>query len=174
VEQLGAWSGAERIEALPKPARKLVGSHDRRLGHPLLLRARLSMESCVCAGKKARVLLALVIAAGLGGGGRKYPVDRPRGTGTPPKPHHTIEQALTRFVTDRFGVGYVGRCPRQFPADGDSDWGRVHREVLWRGRPRRVSRGPSFSEWVGEAHACARCIPVLACGELEEYPPLGA
>jgi hypothetical protein len=31
VEQFGAWSGAERIEASPKPALQLVGSHCRRL-----------------------------------------------------------------------------------------------------------------------------------------------
>jgi hypothetical protein len=31
VEQLGAWSGAEGVEALSEPALELVGSHRRRL-----------------------------------------------------------------------------------------------------------------------------------------------
>ena len=31
VEKLGAWSGAERVQALPEPALELVGSRGRRL-----------------------------------------------------------------------------------------------------------------------------------------------
>ena len=70
---------------------------------------------------KTRALLALAIAAALTGAVVGFLLLGPGG-GTPPQPQHTIEQALTRFVADRFGVGYVGRCPRQFPADGDIDW----------------------------------------------------
>jgi hypothetical protein len=91
---------------------------------------------------KTRVLFALVIGAALTGAVIGFLLLGP-GSGTPPQPQNTIEQGLTRFVADRFGVGYVGRCPQQFPADGDVDLGGVHREVLWRGRPGRVSRGPS-------------------------------
>jgi hypothetical protein len=45
----------------------------------------------------------------------------------------------------------VGRCPRQFPADGDIDWGVcTARFSVADGRV--VYRvGHPFSEWVGEA-----------------------
>jgi hypothetical protein len=86
---------------------------------------------------------------------------------TPPQPQNTIEQALTRFVADRFGVGHVGRCPRQFPADGDIDWGvctarfsGADGDIDWgvciarfSGADGRVVYrvGHPFSEWVVEA-----------------------
>ena len=69
------------------------------------------------AGMRKRVLLALVTAAALTGAVVGFLRLAPGGTGTPPKPQNTIEQALTRFAADRFGVRYVGRCPRQFPSD---------------------------------------------------------
>jgi len=59
---------------------------------------------------KTRALLALVIATALTGAVAGYLLLGPGG-GTPPQPQKTIEQALTRFVADRFGVGYVGGAP---------------------------------------------------------------
>ena len=77
------------------------------------------------------------------------------------------------FVADRFGVGYTGRCPRQFPAHGDIDWG------VWTARSsgaddRVVYRvGHPFSEWVGEARLVRDASRSWHVASLEEYPPLG-
>jgi hypothetical protein len=108
------------------------------------------MKSCVCCRQEARVLLALVIGAVLTGAVVGFVLLGP-GVETPPQPQNTIEQALTRFVADRFGVGHVGRCPRQFPADGDIDWGVC--TARFSGADGRVVYrvGHPFSEWVGEA-----------------------
>lgn len=107
------------------------------------------------------------------GGGRRLPAARSRG-GTLPQPQNTIEQALTRFVADRFGVGYVGRCPRQFPADGDIDWGVC--AARFSGEDGRVVYrvGHPFSEWVGEATLVRDASRSWHVASFEEYPPLGA
>lgn len=122
---------------------------------------------------KTRALLALAIAAALTGAVVGFLLLGPGG-GTPPQPQHTIEQALTRFVADRFGVGYVGRCPRQFPADGDIDWGVC--TARFSGADGRVVYrvGHPFSEWVGEATLVRDASRSWHVASFEEYPPLGA
>ena len=122
---------------------------------------------------KTRALLALVIGAALTVAVVGFLLLGPGG-GTPPQPQHTIEQALTRFVADRFGVGYVGRCPRQFPADGDIDWGVCTARSS--GADGRVVYrvGHPFSEWVGEATLVRDASRSWHVASFEEYPPLGA
>jgi hypothetical protein len=124
--------------------------------------------------EKTRVLLALLIAAALAGAVVGFLLLGPGGTGTPPTAQNTIEQAMTRFVADRFGVGYVGRCPRQFPADGDIDWGVC--TAKFSGADSRVVYrvGHPFSEWVGEATLVRDASRSWHVASFEEYPPLGA
>jgi hypothetical protein len=115
MEQLGAGSWAERVETL-----LASGARARRVSRPTGYATTVALssaiqwnpgeQSCVCAGKKARVLLVPVVSAALTGAVAGFLLLGPGGE-APPKPQNTIEQALTRFVADRFGVGYVGRCP---------------------------------------------------------------
>jgi hypothetical protein len=67
---------------------------------------------------RTRALRAVVIAAALTRGVVVgFLLLRPGGAEH--QPQATIEQALADFMGDRFGVGYVGTCPVEFPADGD-------------------------------------------------------
>jgi hypothetical protein len=125
------------------------------------------------AGMKTRALLALVIATALTGAVVGFLLLGPRG-GTPPQPQKTIEQALTRFVADRFGVGYVGRCPRRFPADGDIDWGVCTARFSGTDGQVVYRVGHPFSEWVGEATLVRDASRSWHVARFEEYPPLGA
>jgi hypothetical protein len=122
---------------------------------------------------KTRALLALVVSAALTGAVAGFLLLGPGG-GAPSQPQNTIEQALTRFVADRFEVGYVGRCPRQFPADGDIDWGVC--TARFSGADGRVVYrvGRPFSEWVGEATLVRDASRSWHVASFEEYPPLGA
>ena len=133
----------------------------------------LGSKSCVLAGMGTRALVALVIAAALTGAVVGFLLLGPGG-GNPPQPQNTIEQALTRFVADRFGSRYVGRCPRQFPADGDIDRGVC--TARFSGADGRVVYrvGYPFSEWVGEATLVRDASRSWRVASFEEYPPLGA
>lgn len=158
-------------------APKLVGSHDRGATPPCLFELGYQWnpldQSSVLPGMKTRALPALGIAAALTGAGVGFMLLGPGGE-TPPQPQNTIEQALTRFVADRFGVEYVGRCPRQFPADGDIDWGVCSARAS--GSDGRVVHrvGHPFSEWVGEATLVRDASRSWRVASFEEYPPLGA
>ena len=122
---------------------------------------------------KMRALIALVIAAALMGAVVGLMMLGPEG-GKPPQPENTIEQALTRFVADRFGVGYVGRCPRQFPADGDIDWGVCTARYSGADGQIVYRVGHPFSEWVGVATLVRDASRSWHVASFEEYPPLGA
>jgi hypothetical protein len=91
----------------------------------------------------------------------------------PPLPQNTIEQALAGFVTDRFGVGYVGKCPREFPADGEVPRGVC--SARFSGADSRVvyRLGHPFSEWDGEATLVRDASGSWHVASFEEYPPLG-
>ena len=98
---------------------------------------------------------------------------RSGGAETPPQPRTTIEQALAGFAADRFGVGYVGRCPREFPEDGDVPQG-VCSARLSGADGRVVYRvGHPFSEWAGEATFVRDASGSWRVASFEEYPPLG-
>ena len=122
---------------------------------------------------KTRALIALVIAAALTGAVVGFLL-LGAGGGTPPQPQNSIEQALTGFVADRFGVAYVGRCPRQFPEDGDIALGVC--SARFSGAAGRVVYrvGHPFSEWVGEATLVRDASGSWHVASFEGYPPLGA
>ena len=122
---------------------------------------------------KTRALLALVIVAALSGAVIGFLLLGPR-SGTPLQPQNTIEEALTRFVANRFGVGYVGRCPRQFPVDGDIDWGVCTAKFSGADGAVVYRVGHPFSEWVGEATLVRDAARSWHVASFEEYPPLGA
>lgn len=121
---------------------------------------------------KTRALRAVLIAAALTGAVVGFLVLRP-GAETPPQEQTTIEQALAGFVADRFGVGYVGRCPQEFPADGDVPRGMS--SARFPGADGRVvyRLGEPFSEWVGEATLVRDASGSWHVASFEEYPPLG-
>lgn len=115
---------------------------------------------------------ALLIAAALTGAAVLFLLLRPGGGETPPQPRTTIEQALARFVADRFGVAYVGTCPQEFPADGEVPRGVCTARSPADGRVLyRV--GHPFSEWVGEATLVRDASGSWSVTSFEEYPPLG-
>ena len=89
------------------------------------------------------------------------------------QPRTTIEQALAGFVGDRFGVGYMGTCPLEFPADGDVPRGMC--SARFSGADGRVLYrvGNPFSEWVGEATLVRDASGSWHVASFEEYPPLG-
>lgn len=124
-------------------------------------------------GMKTRALRAVLIAAALTAAVVGFLVLRPDGAETPPQEQTTIEQALARFVADRFGVGYVGRCPQEFPADGDVPRGMC--SARFSGAEGRVLYrvGHPFSEWVGEATLVRDASGSWHVARFEEYPPLG-
>jgi hypothetical protein len=126
----------------------------------------------VFAGMKTRAVLALVIAAALTVAVVGFLLLGPWGTGTPLRLQNTVEEALAHFVAQRFGVGYVGRCPQQFPADGDIDWGVC--TARFSGADGRVVYrvGHPFSEWVGEATLVRDASRSWHVASFEEYPPL--
>jgi hypothetical protein len=122
---------------------------------------------------RTRALRAVVIAAALTGAAVGFLLLRPGGDETPPRPRTTIEQALARFVADRFGVAYVGTCPQEFPADGE-----VPRGVCTGRSPGADGRvvyrvGHPFSEWVGEATLVRGASGAWSVASFEEDPPLG-
>jgi hypothetical protein len=122
---------------------------------------------------RRRALPAVLIAAVLTGAVAGFLLLGPGGAEPPPVQQNTIEQALTGFVADRFGVGYVGACPREFPADGDIPRG-VCSARLSLADSRVVYRvGHPFSEWVGEATLVRDASGSWRVSSFEEYPPLG-
>ena len=123
-------------------------------------------------GMRIRVLRAALIAAALTGAVVGFLLLGP-GAETSPQPQTTIEQALTGFVADRFGVGYVGRCPQEFPTDGDVPQGVC--SARFSGADGRVVYrvGHPFSEWVGEATLVRDASGSWHVASFEEYPPLG-
>src|SRR4029453_5606726 len=112
IRNLGAGSRPEGVGWLTQSALQLIGSHNRQATPPLALSSAIQWnpgeQSCVCAGMKTRALLARVVSAALTGAVAGFLLLGPGG-GAPSQPQNTIEQALTRFVADRFEVGYVGR-----------------------------------------------------------------
>jgi hypothetical protein len=124
-------------------------------------------------GVRTRALGAVLIAAALAGAVAGFLLLDPGGADTRPQPQNTIEQALTAFVGDRFGVGYVGGCPREFPADGEIPRGVC--SARFSGADSRVVYrvGHPFSEWVGEATLVRDASGSWHVASFEEYPPLG-
>jgi hypothetical protein len=122
---------------------------------------------------RTRALPAVLIAAALTGAVVGFLLLGPGGAETPSRPRTTIEQALVGFVAGRFGVGYVGRCPREFPADGDVPRGVCSGRLS--GADGRVlyRLGHPFSEWVGEATLVRDASGSWDVASFEEYPPLG-
>jgi hypothetical protein len=114
---------------------------------------------------------ALVIAAALTAAVVGFLLLRPGGAEH--QLQTTIEQALAGFVGDRFGVGYVGTCPLEFPADGDVPRGMC--SARFSGADGRVLYrvGNPFSEWVGEATLVRDTSGSWRVASFEEYPPLG-
>jgi hypothetical protein len=131
-------------------------------------------RSRVYAGMRTRALRPVLIAAALAGAVVGFLLLRSGGDETPPQPQNTIEQALTGFVAERFGVGYVGRCPREFPEDGEVPRG-VCSARLSGADGRVVYRvGHPFSEWAGEATFVRDASGSWHVASFEEYPPLGS
>jgi hypothetical protein len=124
-------------------------------------------------GMRTRALPAVLFAAALTGAVVGFLVLRPGGAETPPQSQTTIEQALAGFVADRFGVGYVGRCPQEFPEDGEVPRGMCSGKFS--GPDGRVLYrvGHPFSEWVGEATLVRDASGSWHVANFEEYPPLG-
>ena len=123
---------------------------------------------------RARALRALLIAAALTGAAAVgFLLLRPGGDETPPQPRTTIEQALARFVADRFGVAYVGTCPQKFPADGEIPRGVCTGRFTDADGPVLYRVGHPFSEWVGEATLVRDASGSWSVTSFEEYPPLG-
>jgi hypothetical protein len=122
---------------------------------------------------RTRVLRAVLITAALTGAAVGFLLMRPGGDETPPQPRTTIEQALARFVADRFGVAYGGTCPQEFPADGEVPRGMCTARLP--GADGRVLYrvGHPFSEWVGEATLVREASGAWSVASFEEYPPLG-
>jgi hypothetical protein len=123
---------------------------------------------------RARVLRVVLIAAALTGLLAGFLLLRSSSDESTPQRRTTIEQALSRFSADRFGVRYVGTCPQEFPADGEVPRGvcsgrlsGVDGRVLYR-------VGHPFSEWVGEATLVRDPTGSWSVASFEEYPPLGA
>jgi hypothetical protein len=123
-------------------------------------------------GMTTRVLRAVLIATALTGAVVGFLVLRPDAE-TPPQEQTTIEQALAGFVADRFGVGYVGRCPQEFPEDGDVPRGMC--SARFSGADGRVLYrvGHPFTEWVGKATLVRDASGSWHVANFEEYPPLG-
>jgi hypothetical protein len=123
---------------------------------------------------RARVLRVVLIAAALTGLVVGFLLLRSSNDESTPQRRTTIEQALSRFAADRFGVMYVGTCPQEFPADGEIPRGvcsgrlsGVDGRVLYR-------VGHPFSEWVGEATLVRDATGSWSVVSFEQYPPLGA
>ena len=118
---------------------------------------------CVFVGMNSELCSQLACGCPYGGV-RRLPAARPRGWNPSSAP-----------ARDRAGPGALrcrplrgrvrGEVPPAVPGGRRHRLGCVHREVL--GADGRVVYrvGHPLSEWVG-GHARARCIPVLACGEL--------
>ncbi|HET8525385.1 MAG TPA: hypothetical protein VFM81_01975 [Actinomycetota bacterium] len=130
-------------------------------------------RSGVMPDMRARALRAALVAAIITAAVVRFLVIGFGGADSPPRPQNTIEHALTDLVADRFGVGYVGRCPEEFPADGQIDWG-VCSARLTGVDGRVVYRvGHPFSEWVGKATLVRDLSGAWHVVRFEEYPPLG-
>ena len=122
---------------------------------------------------RTRALRAVVIAAALTGAVVGFVLLRSGGAEPPPQPQNTIEQALAGFVADRFGVGYVGRCPQEFPTDGDVPQGVCSARFSGADGGVVYRVGHPFSEWVGEATLVRDASGSWHVASFEEYPPLG-
>jgi hypothetical protein len=122
---------------------------------------------------RTRALRAVLIAAALTWAVMVFLLLRSGGAKTPSQPPATVEQALTGFVADRFGVGYVGKCPREFPEDGDVPRGLCL--AKFSGADGRVVYrvGHPFSEWAGEATFVSDASGSWHVASFDEYPPLG-
>jgi hypothetical protein len=127
-------------------------------------------RSCIYAGVRTRALRAVVIAAALTAAVVGFLLLRPGGEH---QPQTTIEQALADFVGDRFGVGYVGTCPVEFPADGDIPRGMCSARFSGADGPVLYRVGNPFSEWVGEATLVRDASGSWHVVSFEKYPPLG-
>jgi hypothetical protein len=92
---------------------------------------------------------------------------------TPAQPRATVAQALAGFVAERFGVGYSGTCPQEFPTDGHLPRGVCSARLA--GTDGRVVYrvGDPFSEWVGEVTLARDASGSWHVTSFEEYPPLG-
>jgi hypothetical protein len=121
---------------------------------------------------RTRALRAVLIAAALTGAVVVFLLLRFGGAETPPQPQTTIEQALTGFVARRFGVGYVGRCPRNFPEDGDVPRGVCSARLSDADGRVLYGVGYPFSEWTGEATFVRDASGSWRLANFEEYPPL--
>jgi hypothetical protein len=124
-------------------------------------------------GVRTRALGAVLIAAALTGAVVGYLQLASGGAETPPQPPNTIEQALKGFVADRFGVAYIGGCPREFPADGEIPLGVCSRRFFGADGPVVYRVGHPFSEWVGEATLVRDASGSWHVASFDEYPPLG-
>ena len=122
---------------------------------------------------RTRALRAVLIAAALTGAVAGFLLLRSGGAETPPQLQTTIEEALSGFVADRFGIGYVGKCPRKFPADGEVPGGVC--SARFSGVDGRVvyRLGHPFSEWDGEATLVRGASGSWHVASFEDYPPLG-
>lgn len=121
---------------------------------------------------RTRVLGAVLIMAGLTAAVIGFLLFSPDGAETP-EPQTTTEQALAGFVAGRFGVGYIGRCPKAFPADGDVPRGMCSARLAGAGDRILYRLGDPFGEWVGEATLVRDPSRSWHVTGFEEYPPLG-
>jgi hypothetical protein len=115
----------------------------------------------------------MLIAAALTGAVVGFLLLRSGGPETAPQPQTTLEQALAGFVADRFGVGYVGRCPQEFPEDGDVPRGMCSARFSSADGRVLYRLGHPFSEWLGEATIVRDASGSWHVANFEKYPPLG-
>ncbi len=122
---------------------------------------------------RTRTLRAVLVAAVLAGTVAGFVLLRSRGAETPGQPRATVAQALAGFVAERFGVGYSGTCPQEFPTDGHLPRGVCSARLA--GTDGRVVYrvGDPFSEWVGEVTLARDASGSWHVTSFEEYPPLG-
>jgi hypothetical protein len=123
---------------------------------------------------RVRVLPSVFVAVAVTGAVLALLLLRSGGPDNPPQPQTSIEQALADFVTDRFGIKYLGRCPRKFPEDGEVPQGMCSGRASSTGGRVFYRVGHPFSEWIGEATFARDASGSWHLATFERYPPLGA